>query len=729
MENTTALFGEEPEPGHCKGECYDFEKLNRQLVWFAPKGELDDDSVAVLRTSDNLRTIFGSNADAKLISAGVSDSIVDATLALTPAAQRGFCRGRQLSLNVVDLDTFSRAFNICADIDLTESQISGIELVHDLKEGARAPSLRSSTNLASNLASSSRGQYRGSISDIPAVMLYNFCNAFPTVLHEWMWLVLKTIKLPKDLYRVIKCLYLSIQAFSAGCGDGSFLFEVLGGVKTGCPLSSILFLLCVNPFIDLVIKRCDQPKLSVTRICADDFGSALRSLVVLKTQAKIFYLAARCAGLHLKPSKCVLIITACNLTEQLVSAIRAWLLVNVPEFADVIIASSGKFLGWHLGRQSDVLSFAAPIKKFANRVHEIVAGKAPAAPSIIRYNQRVPTVLSYVSQFAEPPEEYNVASLAHWAVHCILRLPANCYSRKLINSVAFCSGINPLPILSYCASVRYRFAASEGPYLIQLREDFFALVGDSSPLVRVANIIPHGGLDSPSILQCLHDTLNLKGYLHKVYEQIRINPEFAWILAYPHSSLPVGSKGVQSSVLSILSGTEMCESSLAAAVKAKLKVTLGVDSFNVIHFQDDWLAKIRASFANTNSYLSMCWFKAIGGGWTTSVRMHESISLPCVFGCLDCFDEFKHYLVCPILWQLAKEGLGLMETSFEIEHRLCLREVNINRLRLLGYCHTLYHLIRRSPECFDSDGFVRDSRFIQQFAVDSIRAIKPLIPD
>ena len=117
-----------------------------------PEGELDDDSVAVLRTPDNLRTIFGSNADAKLISAGVSDSIVDATLELTPAAQRGFCRGRQLSLNVVDLDTYSRAFNIFADRDLTEEH-------RDLP-------------------------YEGNIYDIPAVMLYDFCNAFPMVLHD-----------------------------------------------------------------------------------------------------------------------------------------------------------------------------------------------------------------------------------------------------------------------------------------------------------------------------------------------------------------------------------------------------------------------------------------------------------------------------------------------------------------------------------------------------------------
>ena len=92
--------------------------------------------------------------------------------------------------------------------------------------------------------------------------------------------------------------------------------------------------------------------------------------------------------------------------------------------------------------------------------------------------------------------------------------------------------------------------------------------------------------------------------------------------------------------------------------------------------------------------------------------MHESVLLPCVFGCVDSCDEFRHYLTCPVLWQLAKEALNLMETSFEVGHRLCLTGVNINRVRLLGYCHTLYHHIRKHLQCFDIDGNVRDSRFV-----------------
>ena len=110
-------------------------------------------------------------------------------------------------------------------------------------------------------------------------------------------------------------------------------------------------------------------------------------------------------------------------------------------------------------------------------------------------------------------------------------------------------------------------------------------------------------------------------------------------------------------MLSILAGCEKCDRDLVNAVKDKLKISLGADTFSGIRFQEDWLPKILQTFTSTNSYLSMCWLKAVGGGWTASIRMHESVLLPCVVGCLDCRDEFRHYLVCHILRQLAKEAV------------------------------------------------------------------------
>ena len=70
--------------------------------------------------------------------------------------------------------------------------------------------------------------------------------------------------------------------------------------------------------------------------------------------------------------------------------------------------------------------------------------------------------------------------------------------------------IDPLPISAYCASVRYRFAVSEAPYLRELRQSFFDLLGTDAPLSSHANRLPNGSVDSPSILQCLLDALDFR---------------------------------------------------------------------------------------------------------------------------------------------------------------------------------------------------------------------------
>ena len=133
------------------------------------------------------------------------------------------------------------------------------------------------------------------------------------------------------LRNVVWWLYTDVTAYSCGTGDGSFLFRVLGGVKTGCPFSSLLFLLGLNPIVDLFLLLCDGPKLSFTRVCADDFGSALSALRYLRRQASIFRVAARAAGLHLKPAKCILVISGCELTEDLKLAILDWLRTNITD--------------------------------------------------------------------------------------------------------------------------------------------------------------------------------------------------------------------------------------------------------------------------------------------------------------------------------------------------------------------------------------------------------------
>ena len=73
----------------------DLQDFNKQIVWFAPRGECAEDQVAVFRTPGNLRTIFGSNTDNKLIAGAVAETLLPATLLLTrneDSAGEGSCR-------------------------------------------------------------------------------------------------------------------------------------------------------------------------------------------------------------------------------------------------------------------------------------------------------------------------------------------------------------------------------------------------------------------------------------------------------------------------------------------------------------------------------------------------------------------------------------------------------------------------------------------------------------
>ena len=141
----------------CRQSCFQQQhpwEHTTQKGWFAPKGAVAEDKTACIRTPDKFRAIFGSNCDSELSSGTIAFALLDAVFHVTPKNQRGFCKGRQLCLNSVDLDALMWFFNVQFDV-------SGI--THD-KNG-----------------------------EIPIIVLSEFCNAFPTVLHDLLFLLLKVL--------------------------------------------------------------------------------------------------------------------------------------------------------------------------------------------------------------------------------------------------------------------------------------------------------------------------------------------------------------------------------------------------------------------------------------------------------------------------------------------------------------------------------------------------------
>ena len=107
--------------------------------------------------------------------------------------------------------------------------------------------------------------------------------------------------------------------------------------------------------------------------------------------------------------------------------------------------------------------------------------------------------------------------------------------------------------------------------------------------------------------------------------------------------------------------------------------------------------------------------------------MHELRKWPCVFGCIDCQDEIRHYMQCPVLWQLAREVLSVSEVYFYIGHRLCFIDCSLDELRLLAYSHLLYHSVKNDSECVNASGIIEDSQCIQQESSNLVKALRPLV--
>ena len=127
--------------------------------------------------------------------------------------------------------------------------------------------------------------------------------------------------------------------------------------------------------------------------------------------------------MELKPSKCFLIASIREPDEHLKQAIRNWLIANIPEWKDFHIVGAAKYLGVFLGHNAPALTLHGPTEKYLERVEELSSSQASSLGTILRYNERVASVFSYVAQVTEHPDPQNFKSLEQRGVHKVLKLP------------------------------------------------------------------------------------------------------------------------------------------------------------------------------------------------------------------------------------------------------------------------------------------------------------------
>jgi hypothetical protein len=79
-----------------------------------------------------------------------------------------------------------------------------------------------------------------------AIILFDFKAAFPSLSHDMLWDTLEATGVDADFIRVVKMFYHKNQHLLKGRGATFKGVSVESGVRQGCPLSGLLFAICVD---------------------------------------------------------------------------------------------------------------------------------------------------------------------------------------------------------------------------------------------------------------------------------------------------------------------------------------------------------------------------------------------------------------------------------------------------------------------------------------------------
>jgi hypothetical protein len=327
------------------------DDFNYSYLALIPKGSHDDDPRLLARAPGETRPLSLSNSDCKILANALQIAIEDAIGRWAIRAQRGFIKGRKMLQNIMEAET------------------RAMKLANSLEHRA-------------------------------ALIFLDFGAAFPSLSHTFLWMVLEHVGFPAVVIAAIKKLYRHNRhwiRFGGACVEA---FTIMSGVKQGCPLSPLLFVIATDPFLR-ALEAAIAPR-SLVRGYADNIALVLQNVwKEAEGVSLLFNNLAKMSGLHLKPKKCVLIpLWPCMIGR----AFSALLKEQVPTWADFQIDVKGKYLGVWLGPGAGTSSWDEPLRKYVTQAEYIASLKLGLAMTALLYRIFALSAFSFVVQICPIPE-------------------------------------------------------------------------------------------------------------------------------------------------------------------------------------------------------------------------------------------------------------------------------------------------------------------------------------
>lgn len=176
------------------------QNFNYSFLVLLPEGEHEDDHINVSRFPAKTRPLSLSNTDGKIFADCLRAAIHGHMAAWASPQQRGFISGRPMLSNFMDVE--SKAIELSAVLG---------------RNGA--------------------------------IVLCDFAAAFPSISHVYLWLAMEYVGIPAFIIQAVKSLYANDRhwfRFGSVCVEA---FAITSGVKQGCPLSPLLYMIVTDAFM------------------------------------------------------------------------------------------------------------------------------------------------------------------------------------------------------------------------------------------------------------------------------------------------------------------------------------------------------------------------------------------------------------------------------------------------------------------------------------------------
>ena len=233
-----------------------------------------------------------------------------------------------------------------------------------------------------------------------AILLWDFCAAFPSLSHACLFEVLNMLGILPGQLHAIKSLYSNVAHMLVF--DGKLLpsFVLRGGVRQGCPLSPLLFVLVLDIFLRYLRRQFQG---DLFRGYADDLACVTSDVVRDWPRLILeFQLWARASGLDLNIKKCVCIpLWTSNLEE---TRREAWFQEST--WRDFILQTTGKYLGFWIGPGGTAVKhFEGPMEKFEHRCAAWLKAAVGLSDKMYLFNVMCLSLLCFPAQLVEATPE------------------------------------------------------------------------------------------------------------------------------------------------------------------------------------------------------------------------------------------------------------------------------------------------------------------------------------